>query len=57
MNHSIARAPFQYPCVPYEDAPGGGEGFWSGFKPRGSEDDPKRLYDYEVTSLEPTFFY
>lgn len=32
-NHSVARAEYQHPCVPYELSGEGKVGFFSGFKP------------------------
>ena len=33
QNHSVARAGFKNPCIPYEDTGAGLVGFWSGFEP------------------------
>jgi hypothetical protein len=32
-NHSVARAEFQFPCIPYELTGPNKVGFWSGFEP------------------------
>ncbi|KAI1639553.1 hypothetical protein F4809DRAFT_638578 [Biscogniauxia mediterranea] len=54
-NHSVARAGFSYPCIPYEFAPVGGEGFWSGFHPSPPSLPP--TYNVSVVDVEPMFFY
>jgi hypothetical protein len=33
QNHSVARAEFGYPCIPYENTGPNKTGFWSGFQP------------------------
>ena len=33
QNHSVARADYMEPCIPYELTGAGRQGFWSGFKP------------------------
>jgi hypothetical protein len=33
QNHSVARAEFGYPCIPYENTGANKTGFWSGFQP------------------------
>lgn len=32
-NHSVGRAEYQQPCIPYEDTGENKVGFWSGFFP------------------------
>ena len=32
-NHSVGRAEYQQPCIPYEDTGLNKVGFWSGFYP------------------------
>lgn len=33
QNHSVARAEFGFPCIPYENTGPNKVGFWSGFQP------------------------
>ena len=33
QNHSVARAEYKLPCIPYEFTGAGKVGFWSGYKP------------------------
>jgi hypothetical protein len=33
QNHSVARAEFGHPCIPYENTGPNKTGFWSGFQP------------------------
>jgi len=33
QNHSVARADYMSPCIPYELTGAGRVGFWSGFEP------------------------
>ena len=33
QNHSVARAAYKSPCIPYELTGAGNVGFWSGFEP------------------------
>jgi hypothetical protein len=33
QNHSVARADYLSPCIPYELTGAGRVGFWSGFEP------------------------
>lgn len=33
QNHSVARAEYQHPCIPYENTGANKVGFWSGFQP------------------------
>lgn len=32
-NHSVVKAQYGYPCIPYEDLVVDGEGWFSGFQP------------------------
>lgn len=56
-NHSVARAAYEYPCIPYEDVGTGNVGFWSGFEPVSQilEDPPN--FQVTVNDSNPIFFY
>ncbi|MCJ1345900.1 hypothetical protein MMC31_004109 [Peltigera leucophlebia] len=56
-NHSVARAEYQHPCVPYELSGQGKVGFFSGFKPveRVLLDPPK--FSLLINDTLPIFFY
>jgi plastocyanin len=56
-NHSVARAEYGYPCIPYENTGPNKEGFWSGFEPvdKISENAPR--FSVTINSTEPIFFY
>ncbi|KAK0119122.1 hypothetical protein ONS95_007984 [Cadophora gregata] len=57
QNHSVARAEYKYPCIPYEVVDVGKQGFWSGFKPVNVvlSDPPK--FSVLINDTEPIFFY
>ncbi|KAH7364289.1 hypothetical protein BKA65DRAFT_134025 [Rhexocercosporidium sp. MPI-PUGE-AT-0058] len=56
-NHSVARAEYKNPCIPYEVVDVGRQGFWSGFKPVNVvlSDPPK--FSVLINDTEPIFFY
>jgi plastocyanin len=57
LNHSVARAAFGEPCIPYEDSVPGGVGFWSGFRPVSIvTNDPPKFF-LPINDTEPVFFY
>lgn len=57
-NHSVIRADYGYPCVPYEMVLGAGHyGFWSGFEPVDAVLDDPPSYRVTVNDTEPIFFY
>ncbi|PVH88243.1 hypothetical protein DL98DRAFT_648400 [Cadophora sp. DSE1049] len=57
QNHSVARAEYKTPCIPYEVVDVGKQGFWSGFKPVSVvlSDPPK--FSILINDTEPIFFY
>lgn len=59
QNHSVARAEYLYPCVPYEDMGRGKVGFFSGFKPVDtiSSDTPPPSWSIRINDTNPIFFY
>lgn len=57
-NHSVIRADYGYPCVPYEMVMGAdAEGFWSGWEPVDAVLDDPPSYSVVVNDTEPIFFY
>jgi len=60
-NHSVIRAEYAYPCIPYEDLEGNGEGgFYSGVMSPDSQDvrnDNLPTWNLTINSTAPTFFY
>lgn len=57
-NHSVIRAAYGYPCVPYEMVLGAGHyGFYSGFEPVDVVLDDPPKWQVEVNDTEPIFFY
>ncbi|KAL2064767.1 hypothetical protein VTL71DRAFT_3906 [Oculimacula yallundae] len=57
LNHSVARAEYKNPCIPYEVVEVGRQGVWSGFKPVNVvlSDPPK--FSLLINDTEPIFFY
>lgn len=57
QNHSVARAAYGQPCIPYEYTAAGRIGFWSGFFPVQLvlTDPPK--FQVRVNDTDPIFFY
>ena len=57
-NHSVIRADYGYPCVPYEMVLGAGyHGFFSGFQPVDAILDNPPSWNLTVNDTEPIFFY
>ena len=56
-NHSVVRAEYGYPCIPYEDTGVDKVGFFSGFKPVDAilSDPPK--YTIRINDTSPVFYY
>lgn len=55
-NHSVVRAEYLQPCIPYDYVWAGEPTFFS--EPMESEpSDPRPTWDLEVNSTEPIFFY
>lgn len=57
LNHSIVRAEYGFPCIPYEMTGSGKKGFFSGFNPVGKVLDDPPKYSVRVNDTEPIFFY
>ncbi|KAK8140241.1 hypothetical protein PG984_000307 [Apiospora sp. TS-2023a] len=56
-NHSVARAEFRYPCIPYETVEIGRRGFYSDLMPvQAILNDPPH-FDVKINDTEPIFFY
>ncbi|ORY07680.1 hypothetical protein BCR34DRAFT_590234 [Clohesyomyces aquaticus] len=57
VNHSIVRAEYQFPCIPYEMTGKGKVGFFSGFHPVDAilSDPPK--WSIKINDTDPIFFY
>lgn len=56
-NHSVVRAEYGYPCIPYEYTGVDKIGFYSGFKPVDAVlDDPPAFY-VKINDTNPIFFY
>ncbi|OCL13694.1 hypothetical protein AOQ84DRAFT_92228 [Glonium stellatum] len=59
-NHSVARAEYLIPCIPYEDTGTGKVGFFSGFVPVNPYDFDSQNPPYwllTVNNSDPMFFY
>ncbi|OAG03953.1 uncharacterized protein CC84DRAFT_1149715, partial [Paraphaeosphaeria sporulosa] len=57
VNHSVIRAEYEHPCIPYEMTGRGKVGFWSGFHaPDALLGDPPK-YTVRVNDTAPVFFY
>ncbi|KAH4291061.1 hypothetical protein HBH64_124120 [Parastagonospora nodorum] len=52
--HSVARADFEKPCVPYESNGANRDGFWSGEQ---MIETGTSNFDVSINSTEPVFFY
>ncbi len=57
VNHSIVRAGYGFPCIPYEMTGSGKNGFFSGFNPVGEVLDNPPKYSVRINDTEPIFFY
>lgn len=57
LNHSIVRAEYGFPCIPYEMTGSGKKGFFSGFNPVDKVLDNPPKYRVRVNDTEPIFFY
>ena len=56
-NHSVIRAEYGYPCIPYEDTGIDKIGFFSGFQPVDAIlNDPPKWY-LTINDTDPVFFY
>lgn len=57
LNHSIVRAEYGFPCIPYEMTGSHKTGFFSGFNPVDKVLDNPPKYSVEINDTEPIFFY
>ncbi|KAK6598530.1 extracellular serine-rich protein [Botrytis cinerea] len=57
LNHSVARAEYKQPCIPYEDTGAGKIGFWSGFEPISIVSNNPPTFNLVINDTEPIFFY
>ncbi|KAH9221529.1 hypothetical protein DL95DRAFT_455361 [Leptodontidium sp. 2 PMI_412] len=57
QNHSVARAEYKYPCIPYEVVDVGKQGFWSGFNPVSVVLSNPPTFTVLINDTEPIFFY
>ncbi|KAL3417483.1 hypothetical protein PVAG01_10493 [Phlyctema vagabunda] len=57
LNHSVARAAFGQPCIPYEYTGINHVGFWSGFKPVAVVLSDPPVYNLLINDTDPIFFY
>lgn len=56
-NHSVVRAEYLYPCVPYEDIDKGKPGFFSGFKPVDAILSNPPTWQLKINDSLPIFYY
>lgn len=56
-NHSVVRAEYGYPCVPYELRHPGEMGAWSGFKPVDTVLTNPPTWSLLINDTDPFFFY
>lgn len=56
-NHSVGRAEYQQPCIPYEDTGMNKVGFWSGFFPLSAVANIPPTWNLTINDTEPVFFY
>lgn len=56
-NHSVARAEYLYPCIPYEDTGIGKVGFFSGFHPVDVILNSPPTWSIRVNDSLPIFYY
>ncbi|KAF2035214.1 hypothetical protein EK21DRAFT_84835 [Setomelanomma holmii] len=56
-NHSIVRAEYGFPCIPYEMTGSNKAGFFSGFNPVDKVLDDPPKYSIRVNTTDPVFFY
>jgi hypothetical protein len=56
-NHSIVRAEYGYPCIPYEMTGSNKQGFFAGFHPVDKVLDSPPKWTLRINDTEPIFFY
>src|ERR1700749_4188855 len=57
LNHSVVRAEYNYPCIPYEMTGKGKVGFFSGFHPVDAILDNPPNWTIQINNNDPIFFY
>ncbi|ORY03650.1 hypothetical protein BCR34DRAFT_667342 [Clohesyomyces aquaticus] len=57
QNHSVVRAEYQYPCIPYEMTGEGKVGFFSGFYPVEQVLTHPPAWTITINDTDPIFFY
>jgi plastocyanin len=57
LNHSVVRAEYGFPCIPYEMAGSDKTGFFSGFNSVDRVLDNPPKYSVRINDTEPIFFY
>ncbi|TVY93481.1 hypothetical protein LAWI1_G001297 [Lachnellula willkommii] len=57
QNHSVARADFKSPCIPYEYSGPGRVGFWGGFHPLNVVPPQPPFFQVQINDTAPIFFY
>ncbi|TVY15185.1 hypothetical protein LARI1_G006437 [Lachnellula arida] len=57
QNHSVARADFKSPCIPYEYSGPGRVGFWGGFHPLNVIPPQPPFFQVQINDTAPIFFY
>ncbi|KAF4554086.1 Hypothetical protein D9617_5g069620 [Elsinoe fawcettii] len=57
LNHSVVRADYRYPCVPYEDTGSNRRGFFSGFLPVGRISNDMPQWNITINNTQPIFYY
>lgn len=56
-NHSIVRAAYKYPCIPFELVETDKVGFFSGFHPVDAILDNPPTWTVRINDTDPIFFY
>ncbi|KAI0012690.1 hypothetical protein F4779DRAFT_17940 [Xylariaceae sp. FL0662B] len=56
-NHSVVRAAFENPCIPWELTQSDGQGFFSGAIEQETPQNPLPSWDLLVNHTDPVFFY
>ncbi|CAE7174154.1 hypothetical protein PTTW11_05577 [Pyrenophora teres f. teres] len=57
LNHSVVRAEYGFPCIPYEMTGDNKKGFFSGFQPVNAILSSPPTYRIRVNDTNPVFFY
>lgn len=57
LNHSVVRADYGYPCIPYEKTGPSRQGFFSEFHPVKNVLDKPPTFQVRVNDLEPILYY